>query len=255
MPLAGVARRPGGLGNALGQRVLKKLKKKLKTIRPVIHNLEPFRTLGRPSDDIWVHGHLFLHVFFDSICDSYLHGFLMDLREEHSPTHSLWTRSPPVMRARDNYSMALRAYACTCVRVCLFVQQWFRGGDLFDWFATDFGIFWYKTAPREGGGGGPGGGRGCPWAVGSKNLKRFQKMKPGGTRFGALWGPSGVRRTIFGGQNGVMGAVFSHVFFDSIFDSYFHWFLIDLREGKGHVFIAFLVIMSFELFLRIVSFT
>ena len=80
-------------------------------------------------------------------------------------------------------------------------------------------------------------------------------MKPGETRFGALWGPLGVRWTIFGGQDGFMGTLFSHVFFDSIFDSYFHGFLMDLRAGKEQYFIAFLNFLPLELFLRIVSFT
>ena len=80
-------------------------------------------------------------------------------------------------------------------------------------------------------------------------------MNPGEARFGALWGPLGVRWTIFGGQDGFMGTLFSHVFFDSIFDSYFHGFLMDLRAGKGQYFIAFLNFLPLELFLRIVSFT
>ena len=88
-----------------------------------------------------------------------------------------------------------------------------------------------------------------------KSIKRSLKMKPGETRFGALWGPLGVRWTIFGGQDGFMGTLFSHVFFDAIFDSYFHRFLMDLRAGKCQYFIAFLNFLLLELFLRIVSFT
>ena len=73
-------------------------------------------------------------------------------------------------------------------------------------------------------------------------------MKLGGTRFGALWAPLGVRWTIFGGQDGFMGTLFAYVFFDSIFDSYFHGFLMDLRAGKGQYFIAFLNFLPLELF-------
>ena len=80
-------------------------------------------------------------------------------------------------------------------------------------------------------------------------------MKPRETRFGALLGPLGVRWTLFGGQNRFMGTLFSHVFFDAIFDSYFHRFLMDLRAEKAQDFIAFLNFLPLELFLRIVSFT
>ena len=105
-----------------------------------------------------------------------------------------------------------------------------------------------KMLPRRGGGGAREGS-GMPLGCGAqKSIKRSLKMKPGETRFGALWGPLGVRWTIFGGQDGFMGTLFSHVFFDAIFDSYFHRFLMDLRAGKGQYFIAFLNFLPLELF-------
>ena len=80
-------------------------------------------------------------------------------------------------------------------------------------------------------------------------------MKPGGARFGALWEPLGIRRTTFGCPNGFAGVLFSHVLVELIFDAYFHRFLMDLGEGKEHDFIVLFDFWSFELFLRIVSFT
>ena len=61
-------------------------------------------------------------------------------------------------------------------------------------------------------------------------------MKPGGARFGALWGPLGVRWSIFGGQDGFMGTFFSHVFFRFDFRLVFSWIFNGFEGRKGTIF-------------------
>ena len=93
---------------------------------------------------------------------------------------------------------------------------------------------------------GRGGGVGDP--LGLWVLKTKKIMKPGETRFGTLWGPLGVRWTIFEGSRWIHGHPFFACFFDSIFDSYFYGFLMDLRAGKEQYFIAFLSFWLLEQF-------
>ena len=61
-------------------------------------------------------------------------------------------------------------------------------------------------------------------------------MKPGETRFGALWGPLGVRWTIFGGQDGFMGTLFSHVFVRFDFRLVFSWIFNGFEGRKVPIF-------------------
>ena len=116
-----------------------------------------------------------------------------------------------------------RVFVCACaVRVCCHGKLRNNGSTVVC-FATDMLVaFDTKMLPGRGGGGAREGS-GMPLGCGAqKNIKKPLKMKPRETRFGALWGPLGVCWTIFGGQDGFMGTFFSHVFFDSFFDSYFH---------------------------------
>ena len=102
----------------------------------------------------------------------------------------------------------------------------------------------------------PGRSRGRPWRVGFEKAKKNRsEVNPGGARFGALWGPLGVRRMLFGRKNGFMDVFFTCFISNRFSIRVFIDFLTDFREVKEYDFIAFFNLLPFEFFLRTVKFT
>ena len=88
-----------------------------------------------------------------------------------------------------------------------------------------------------------------------KSIKRSLKMKPGETRFGALWGTLGRPLDDIRGSRWIHGHSFFACFFRFDFRFVFSSIFNGFESRNGSIFYSIFEFLPLELFLRIVSFT